>query len=112
MFVNAATWGLIVTGKLAASADDRGLSSALTRMVARLGEPVVRRGVDLALRMMGEQFVAGQTIEEELQRSRQRECCEIAFSYENPGEEANTQYTAEDSVPNCTPSTQERQKTA
>src|SRR3546814_12489446 len=59
MFVNAATWGLIVTGKLAASADDRGLSSALTRMVARLGEPVVRRGVDLAMRMMGEQFVAG-----------------------------------------------------
>src|SRR3546814_5895907 len=51
MFVNAATWGLIVTGKLAASADDRGLSSALTRMVARLGEPVVRRGVDLAMRI-------------------------------------------------------------
>src|SRR3546814_12562093 len=73
MFVNAATWGLIVTGKLAASADDRGLSSALTRMVARLGEPVVRRGVDLAMRMMGEQFVAGQTIEDALKRSRKRE---------------------------------------
>ncbi|MEO7915760.1 MAG: trifunctional transcriptional regulator/proline dehydrogenase/L-glutamate gamma-semialdehyde dehydrogenase, partial [Novosphingobium sp.] len=54
LFVNAATWGLIVTGKLTASADDRGLSTALTRMVARLGEPVIRRGVDLAMRMMGE----------------------------------------------------------
>ena len=33
LFVNAATWGLIVTGKLTAGADDRGLATALTRMV-------------------------------------------------------------------------------
>src|SRR3546814_720842 len=90
MFVNAATWGLIVTGKLAASADDRGLSSALTRMVARLGEPVVRRGVDLAMRMMGEQFVAGQTIEEALKRSRKREARGFGFSYDMLGEAATT----------------------
>ena len=57
LFVNAATWGLVVTGKLVSSADDRGLSAALTRLAARLGEPVIRHGVDVAMRMLGEQFV-------------------------------------------------------
>ncbi|MEP6868932.1 MAG: bifunctional proline dehydrogenase/L-glutamate gamma-semialdehyde dehydrogenase PutA, partial [Novosphingobium sp.] len=90
LFVNAATWGLIVTGKLTASADDRGLSTALTRMVARLGEPVIRRGVDLAMRMMGEQFVTGETIAEALRRSREREERGFGFSYDMLGEAATT----------------------
>src|SRR5437660_6886084 len=34
-FVNAATWGLLVTGRLVATHDERGLSSALTRATAR-----------------------------------------------------------------------------
>jgi RHH-type proline utilization regulon transcriptional repressor/proline dehydrogenase/delta 1-pyrroline-5-carboxylate dehydrogenase len=90
IFVNAATWGLIVTGKLTASADDRGLSTTLTRMVARLGEPLIRRGVDLAMRMMGEQFVTGQTIEEALRRSCEREERGFGFSYDMLGEAATT----------------------
>ncbi|MEG3165315.1 trifunctional transcriptional regulator/proline dehydrogenase/L-glutamate gamma-semialdehyde dehydrogenase [Sphingomonas sp. PB2P19] len=90
LFVNAATWGLIVTGKLTASADDRGLSKALTRMAARLGEPVIRRGVDLAMRMMGEQFVTGQTIDEALARAKPREDRGFGFSYDMLGEAATT----------------------
>jgi RHH-type proline utilization regulon transcriptional repressor/proline dehydrogenase/delta 1-pyrroline-5-carboxylate dehydrogenase len=90
LFVNAATWGLIVTGKLTASADDRGLATALTRMVARVGEPVIRRGVDLAMRMMGEQFVTGQTIDEALRRAREREERGFGFSYDMLGEAATT----------------------
>ncbi|MEO7913917.1 MAG: bifunctional proline dehydrogenase/L-glutamate gamma-semialdehyde dehydrogenase PutA, partial [Novosphingobium sp.] len=77
-------------GKLTASADDRGLSTALTRMVARLGEPVIRRGVDLAMRMMGEQFVTGETIAEALRRSREREERGFGFSYDMLGEAATT----------------------
>ena len=90
LFVNAATWGLIVTGKLTASADDHGLSTTLTRMVARVGEPVIRRGVDLAMRMMGEQFVTGQTIDEALRRAREREERGFEFSYDMLGEAAAT----------------------
>ena len=44
----------------------RACSAALTRLIARGGEPLIRKGVDLAMRMMGEQFVTGQTIEEAL----------------------------------------------
>ena len=90
LFVNAATWGLVITGKLAASVDAAGLGHALTRMVHRLGEPVIRRGVDVAMRMMGEQFVMGETIEEALARARRREALGFAFSYDMLGEAAAT----------------------
>jgi RHH-type proline utilization regulon transcriptional repressor/proline dehydrogenase/delta 1-pyrroline-5-carboxylate dehydrogenase len=90
LFVNAATWGLVVTGKLVASADDRGLSAALTRLIARVGEPVIRRSVDVAMRMLGEQFVTGETIEEALDRARPLEAQGFAYSYDMLGEAAMT----------------------
>ena len=73
LFVNAATWGLVVTGKLTGTTSESTLSNALIRLVARGGEPLIRRGVDLAMRMMGEQFVMGQTIGEALARARTME---------------------------------------
>ena len=90
LFVNAATWGLVVTGKLAASVDDTGLGAALTRLVARAGEPVIRRGVDLAMRMMGEQFVTGETIAQALKRARPLEARGFRYSYDMLGEAAMT----------------------
>jgi RHH-type proline utilization regulon transcriptional repressor/proline dehydrogenase/delta 1-pyrroline-5-carboxylate dehydrogenase len=90
LFVNAATWGLVVTGKLVGSVDDRGLGAALARLVARAGEPVIRRGVDLAMRMMGEQFVTGETIDEALKRAREMEAKGFGYSYDMLGEAATT----------------------
>ena len=90
LFVNAASWGLVVTGKLVESADDRGLAAALTRLIARVGEPVIRRGVDLAMRMMGEQFVTGETIGEALKRSHAQEAKGFTYSYDMLGEAATT----------------------
>ena len=90
LFVNAATWGLVVTGKLTASVDDRNLGNALTRLIARAGEPIIRRGVDLAMRMMGEQFVTGRTIEEALERARELEAKGFRYSYDMLGEAAMT----------------------
>jgi RHH-type proline utilization regulon transcriptional repressor/proline dehydrogenase/delta 1-pyrroline-5-carboxylate dehydrogenase len=90
LFVNAATWGLVVTGKLVDSADDKGLGAALTRLIARAGEPVIRRGVDLAMRMMGEQFITGETIAEALKRARKEEARGFGYSYDMLGEAAAT----------------------
>ncbi len=90
LFVNAATWGLVITGKLTASVDAAGLGHALTRMVHRLGEPVIRRGVDTAMRMMGEQFVMGETIADALARARRCEAQGYGFSYDMLGEAAAT----------------------
>ena len=90
LFVNAATWGLVVTGKLTASTVDKDLGNVLTRLIARAGEPVIRRGVDAAMRLMGEQFVTGQTIAEALQRSRKPEARGYSYSYDMLGEAATT----------------------
>jgi RHH-type transcriptional regulator, proline utilization regulon repressor / proline dehydrogenase / delta 1-pyrroline-5-carboxylate dehydrogenase len=95
LFVNAATWGLVVTGKLTATVSDRSLSAALTRLIARAGEPVIRRGVDMAMRMMGEQFVTGETIEEALKRSKPLEARGFRYSYDMLGEAATTAADAE-----------------
>ncbi|WP_298958891.1 trifunctional transcriptional regulator/proline dehydrogenase/L-glutamate gamma-semialdehyde dehydrogenase [uncultured Methylobacterium sp.] len=89
-FVNAATWGLLVTGRLVATSSESGLTHALTRLIARGGEPLIRRGVDLAMRLMGEQFVTGQTIEEALARSRRMEAKGFSYSYDMLGEAATT----------------------
>ena len=95
LFVNAATWGLLITGKLTASVNEQALSSALTRMIARGGEPLIRKGVDFAMRMMGEQFVTGQTIAEALANSRKMEAEGFRYSYDMLGEAA---MTAEDAA--------------
>ncbi|MDI7862108.1 trifunctional transcriptional regulator/proline dehydrogenase/L-glutamate gamma-semialdehyde dehydrogenase [Rhizobiaceae bacterium n13] len=95
LFVNAATWGLVVTGKLTATVNDRSLSAALTRLISRCGEPVIRRGVDMAMRMMGEQFVTGETIDEALRRSKALEQKGFGYSYDMLGEAATTAADAE-----------------
>ncbi|HEV7440503.1 MAG TPA: bifunctional proline dehydrogenase/L-glutamate gamma-semialdehyde dehydrogenase PutA, partial [Methylobacterium sp.] len=90
LFVNAATWGLFVTGRLTGAASEGGLASALTRLVSRGGEPLIRRGVNLAMRMMGEQYVTGETIEQALENSRRREAHGFRYSFDMLGEAAMT----------------------
>ena len=90
MFVNAATWGLVITGRLTATTSETGLSSSLTWLIARGGEPIIRRGVDLAMRMMGEQFVTGQTIAQALANARRMEARGFTYSYDMLGEAATT----------------------
>jgi RHH-type proline utilization regulon transcriptional repressor/proline dehydrogenase/delta 1-pyrroline-5-carboxylate dehydrogenase len=89
-FVNAATWGLLVTGKLTATASETGLSAALTRLIAKGGEPLIRQGVHVAMRLMGEQFVIGETIESALANSRKQQARGFRYSYDMLGEAALT----------------------
>ena len=90
LFVNAAAWGLLLTGKLVATHSDEGLGAALKRVVGRGGEPLIRKGVDLTMRLMGEQFVIGETIAQALATARQREAHGFRHSYDMLGEAALT----------------------
>src|SRR5450830_1154966 len=94
MFVNAATWGLLITGKLVSTSSETGLGAALTKLIAKGGEPLIRKGVDLAMRMLGNQFVTGQTIEEALKNSRENETRGYRYSYDMLGEAALTENDA------------------
>ena len=95
LFVNAATWGLLLTGRLTTTHSERGLSAALTRLVAKGGEPLIRAGVNLAMRLMGEQFVSGQTIGEALEKGRPLVRKGFRYSYDMLGEAAVTMGQAE-----------------
>ena len=94
LFVNAATWGLLITGKLVTTNSEKGLGSAISRIIAKGGEPLIRKGVDLAMRMLGNQFVTGQTIEEALKNSRENESRGYRYSYDMLGEAALTEADA------------------
>lgn len=72
VLVNASTWSLMLTGKLidpddVARAD---LPGFIKKLAGRLGEPVIRRAVGAAVRIMGEQFVLGATIEKAIRRAK------------------------------------------
>jgi RHH-type transcriptional regulator, proline utilization regulon repressor / proline dehydrogenase / delta 1-pyrroline-5-carboxylate dehydrogenase len=95
LFVNAAAWGLLITGKLVATHSDAGLGATLRRALARGGEPLIRRGVDMAMRLMGEQFVTGETIAQALAHAAPREAQGFRYSYDMLGEAALTAADAE-----------------
>ena len=69
--------------------------AALTRLVARSGAPVIRAGVDIAMRVLGEQFVCGETIEAAIAHARRLEARGYRYSYDMLGEAAATAEDAE-----------------
>jgi RHH-type proline utilization regulon transcriptional repressor/proline dehydrogenase/delta 1-pyrroline-5-carboxylate dehydrogenase len=95
LFVNAATWGLLITGKLVGTSSETGLGSALTKLIGKGGEPLIRKGVDLAMRMLGNQFVTGQSIDEALKNSADNEARGYRYSYDMLGEAALTEPDAQ-----------------
>jgi RHH-type proline utilization regulon transcriptional repressor/proline dehydrogenase/delta 1-pyrroline-5-carboxylate dehydrogenase len=95
LFVNAATWGLLLTGRLVATHNETGLSASLGRLIGKGGEPLIRKGVDIAMRLMGEQFVSGETIADALRHARPHESAGFRYSYDMLGEAALTEHDAQ-----------------
>jgi RHH-type proline utilization regulon transcriptional repressor/proline dehydrogenase/delta 1-pyrroline-5-carboxylate dehydrogenase len=91
LLVNASTWALMLTGRLLSSgADESDLATALRRLLARSGEPVVRQAVTAAMRVLARQFVMGRTIDEALERAKAPERGGYRHSYDMLGEAART----------------------
>ena len=68
LFVNASTWGLMLTGRIVKlrEAREQRVGSILRRLVVRSGEPLIRQALRHAMKVMGDQFVLGRTIHEAL----------------------------------------------
>ncbi len=96
--VNASTWGLMLTGRLANATEEmRGdFPGFMARLAARAGEPVVRAAAMQAMRILGEQFVLGRTIGAALKRGRAmiRAGACANFSFDMLGEGARTEADA------------------
>ena len=96
-FVNAATFSLLLTGKVLENAQDRSgnWKAALGRAVGRLGEPVVRTAVREAMKILGRNFVFGRTIDEALKRAEPERRQGLSHSFDMLGEAAKTFEDAE-----------------
>ena len=96
LFVNASTWGLMLTGQLVSL--DREITQDtnhwVRRLTATLGEPVIRAAVMQAMKIMGGQYVLGRTIAEGLKRGANQNDSDTRFSFDMLGEGARTEADA------------------
>jgi RHH-type proline utilization regulon transcriptional repressor/proline dehydrogenase/delta 1-pyrroline-5-carboxylate dehydrogenase len=90
--VNSATWGLVIGRALVSEAGQAGV---LRRLMARAGEPFVRQAVGAAMKLMGEVFVMGRTIDEALGRMDKRDNRGFTASFDMLGEAARTHEDAD-----------------
>ncbi|WP_066650844.1 MULTISPECIES: bifunctional proline dehydrogenase/L-glutamate gamma-semialdehyde dehydrogenase PutA [Sphingomonas] len=90
--VNTATWGLVIGRALVGEGEKQ---SALRRLIARAGEPFVRQAVGAAMKMMGEIFVMGRSIDEAMRRMAKPEHAGFTASFDMLGEAARTTADAE-----------------
>ncbi|HET7609715.1 MAG TPA: bifunctional proline dehydrogenase/L-glutamate gamma-semialdehyde dehydrogenase PutA [Gammaproteobacteria bacterium] len=89
LFVNASTWALLLTGRIVRPAElDEAPASFFSRLVERVGEPVVRAALRQAMRILGSQFVMGETIDGALRRAAEHP--ELNYSFDMLGEAALT----------------------
>lgn len=93
--VNASTWGLMMTGKVVSI--DRGTTAAgfLDRMTKKMGEPVIRSAMQKAMKIMGHQFVLGETIQKANTNSKPYREKGYTYSFDMLGEAALTQTDAD-----------------
>ncbi|TNE81884.1 MAG: bifunctional proline dehydrogenase/L-glutamate gamma-semialdehyde dehydrogenase, partial [Gammaproteobacteria bacterium] len=97
LFVNASVWGLMLTGEVLPLDDDITADTPgwIKRLVSRLGEPVVRRAMMQAMRIMGSQYVMGRTLPEAMARGHGEFHAGTTFSFDMLGEGARTDEDAE-----------------
>ena len=92
LFVNASTWGLMLTGRILKVDEEsrRDPAGVLSSLAGRAGEPVVRTAMRQAMRIMGHQFVMGRTIDEAMKRAGRKDNRAYRYSFDMLGEAALT----------------------
>lgn len=96
MLVNASTWALMLTGRVIQPTEEfrRGPVSWMRRLVSRTGEPVIRNALYAAMRILGQEFVLGESIDEAMRRGRREYGNDALFSFDMLGEGARTEADA------------------
>jgi RHH-type proline utilization regulon transcriptional repressor/proline dehydrogenase/delta 1-pyrroline-5-carboxylate dehydrogenase len=96
LFVNASSWGLLLTGGLVDYANQQNQFGFLKKTLGKVGEPVIRKAMNIAMKVMGQQFVMGETIDDAVRRAQDKERNGYVYSYDMLGEGARTQKDADD----------------
>ncbi|MDD9331310.1 MAG: bifunctional proline dehydrogenase/L-glutamate gamma-semialdehyde dehydrogenase PutA [Wolbachia sp.] len=97
LFVNAATWGLIIGSSiLRNNEEDLKFYNIISKLLKNLGEPTIRSAIKSAMSMLGKHFVVGETIEEALRYAKQDDNSKFLYSFDMLGEAAHTVEDAEE----------------
>ena len=90
--VNASTWALLLTGRVTSDEDekDSGFFAFLGKLTNRLGDPVIRKAVAQAMKIMGGEFVLGETIDQARKRGERLFGKDQIYSFDMLGEGART----------------------
>ena len=90
--VNLSSWGLLLTGKVVDFGKDprKGMLNTLKNLVNKTGEPIIREALRKAMKLIGGQFVLGETVAEALTQSRSYSKRGYRFSYDILGEGARS----------------------
>jgi RHH-type proline utilization regulon transcriptional repressor/proline dehydrogenase/delta 1-pyrroline-5-carboxylate dehydrogenase len=96
LLVNASTWGLMLTGRILDWSESQRTDPAtlVRRLIARSGEPVIRRALRQAMRILGDQFVLGETIKEALANAEDEAEQGYRLSFDMLGEAARSEEDA------------------
>lgn len=95
LFVNAAAWGLMISGKLVNTYSEQNLSQALSKLIATGGEPLIRKSVEFTMWLLGKQFVMGETIDSALHACQKNLAQGYTHSFDMLGEAALTMEDAQ-----------------
>jgi RHH-type proline utilization regulon transcriptional repressor/proline dehydrogenase/delta 1-pyrroline-5-carboxylate dehydrogenase len=92
LFVNASTWGLLLTGKIVNldKSTNNTVSGVVTKLVNKLTEPVIRKAMNQAMKIMGHQFVLGRNIAEAQRNGQSFTDQGCSYSFDMLGESALT----------------------
>ncbi|MGQ4004875.1 bifunctional proline dehydrogenase/L-glutamate gamma-semialdehyde dehydrogenase PutA [Francisellaceae bacterium CB300] len=94
LFVNAATWSLILTGSILKDSK-KSYRKIFQNFIKKSSEPVIRQAMKQAMKIVGKQYVLGETIQEALKVSQAKVAKGYSYSYDMLGEAAMTMEDAE-----------------
>ncbi len=93
ILVNASTWGLLLTGKVIDMGHDiqRDFGGWFNQLINRMGEPIIRGSVQVAMQLLGSEFVYADTAERALEKADPGQL----YSFDMLGEAARTDADAQ-----------------
>jgi len=90
--VNAATWGLLLTGKIV---DMSSSSFSLSRMINRMGEPFIQSSIKKAIKLISNEFIMGEELPGALKNATKYLSKGYRLSFDILGESSRTASQAE-----------------
>ncbi len=97
LLVNASTWGLLLTGKVVtlSEKEDSKPAKIISRLVNKMSEPIIRQAMNQAMKIMGQQFVLGSSIDNAFKNGKKSREAGYTYSFDMLGEAALTSQDAD-----------------